>query len=195
MDTFDLLLMAGSLCGIIMVLGGILLLYKGAISLNNVSGEEAFTVEFKKELRISTQYPALGIFIIGLSFVAFSVWMGKPEMRKLTVKARAIDVSEPMNITLKANSWKSSLQHTGDVLETFYPDVDTIQIVVSAPGYEPHIKTVQISSLQMGTADLGNIRLDQKVFRTEITGGTIERLPDGANVPPITGKHQFGGAH
>lgn len=194
MDTFDLLLLAGSLCGIIMVLGGILLLYKGAISLNNVSGEEAFTIEFKRELRISTQYPALGIFIIGLSFVAFSVWMGKPELNKLTVKAKTVDISEPVSITLKANSWKSSLQHTGDVLETFYPDVDTIQIVVSAPGYEPHIKTVQISSLKKGTADLGNISLYQKVSRTEISGGNIEPLPDDANVPPITANHQFGGA-
>jgi hypothetical protein len=66
MNTFGLLLLAGSVCGIIMVLGGILLLYKGAISLNNVSGEEALTI-----------------------------WMGKPEMRKLTVKARANNLPAP----------------------------------------------------------------------------------------------------
>ena len=179
MDTYDLLLLAGSLCGIIMVLGGILLLYKGAISLNQVSGEEAFTIEFKKELRLSTQYPALGIFMIGLSFVVFSVWMGKPELHKLTVKATTEQVSEPVNITLKANSWQSSLRHTGEVLESFYPDVDTIQIVVSAPGYEPHIKTVQISSLEEGTADLGKISLDQKISIKDIS------LPN--NIDPLVG--------
>ena len=32
--TFSLLLLAGALCGIIMILGGILLLYKGAIFIN-----------------------------------------------------------------------------------------------------------------------------------------------------------------
>ena len=193
MDTYDLLLLAGSLCGIIMVLGGILLLYKGAISLNQVSGEEAFTLEFKRELRLSTRYPALGIFIIGLSFVVFSVLMGKPELHKLTVKATTEDLSEPVNITLKANSWKSSLRHTGEVLESFYPDVDTIQIVVSAPGYEPHIKTVQISSLKEGTADLGKISLDQKISIRDITvPSNIDSLRD---VPPITAaEHQFGGA-
>ena len=66
MSVFDLVLLTGPICGILMVLGGIILLYKGAISLNVASEEGAFTVEFKNELRITTQYPALGIFVIGL---------------------------------------------------------------------------------------------------------------------------------
>lgn len=194
METFDIVLIASSLGGIIMVLGGILLLYKGAISLSNVSGEEGFTFEFKRELRISTQYPALGIFIIGLLFVALPVLTGKPEFCKLTVKGKAVNVSEPISLTLKASSWKSSMQHTGEVLETFYPNVDTIQIVVSAPGYKSQIKTVQISSLKDGMANLGDIKLSHLISKEEVTGEKITPLPSNVSLPPITAKPRFGGS-
>jgi len=187
--TFNILLLAGSLCGLIMVLGGIILLYKGAISLSKVSGEDAFTIEYKKELRISTQYPALGIFIIGLLFVFFSVVMGKPNTNKLVVKGKTVNVTEPVNILLKTNTWSSGLSHTGKVLETFYPNIDTVQIIVSAPGYDSHIQTFQISS-GGGLADLGDINLHQKVARSDMQPSSIAPLPPGTNIPSAT----FGGA-
>lgn len=186
---YFILLLAGSLCGIIMVLGGIILLYKGAISLANVSGEDAFTIEYKKELRISTQYPALGIFMIGLLFVFFSVFMGKPDLNKLVVKGKTVNVTEPVNISLKTSTWSSGLSHTGDVLETFYPNIDTIQIVVSAPGYDSHIKTIQITS-GGGLADLGDFSLNQKIARSDLQAASITPLPPGTNIPSAT----FGGA-
>ncbi len=183
---YDLLLLSSSLCGLVMVIGGIVLLYNGAISLANVSGEDAFTIEYKKELRISTQYPALGIFIIGLLFVAFSVIMGKPELNKLIIKGRAVNVAEPVKISLKTNTWISSLSHEEDVLETFYPNIDTIQIVVSAPGYDSYVKTIQVGSKSI-KEDLGDIELHQKVSKADITPKIVD-IPDSANIP----NHTFG---
>ncbi|WP_157515806.1 hypothetical protein [Grimontia marina] len=111
-----LLLLVGALCGMVMVVGGITLLHKGAIKLANTSGEDAITIEFRKEIRISTQYPALAIFLIGLLFVSISIFMGKPTSNKLVVKGNVVGVSEPVKVSLKTNTWHSSLTHDGDLL-------------------------------------------------------------------------------
>lgn len=194
MGTWDYILLLGASCGLIMVLGGIVLLYKGAISLTNISGADAFTIEFKKELRISTQYPALGIFVIGLLFIALSVYFGEPKVNKITLKANPIDVSEPVNISIKANTWSSGLSHTGKIIETIYPNIDNIQVVVSAPGYENTSTTINISSLNNGVADLGDIRLQQKISRTSIDASQIIAMPEGFIAPVLTDKPAFGGA-
>lgn len=57
-----------------MVLGGIVLLYKGVVTLTGPSDKNALSVELKKYIRIQTQYPALALFIIGLCFSIFSLY-------------------------------------------------------------------------------------------------------------------------
>ena len=52
MTTYDLAIIGGTVCGIIMVLGGIVLLYKGAIKLEVASKDPALTVEmFEKKMK------------------------------------------------------------------------------------------------------------------------------------------------
>lgn len=195
MATFDFLLLTGSLCGIMMVLGGILLLYKGAISLNNASNEEAFTVEFKKELRISTQYPALGIFVIGLLFVAFSAWQGKPQVQKVVLKANVPGVLEPVAIKLEAGSWISKFTYQGNIQETFYPNMDSFHVILSAPGYEEHKKTVQVTSLSNGFIDLGDVQMRQEVSEAELSrNGIIKETPAVLNTAQGMKINQFGAA-
>ena len=48
MDTFDIVVILGALCGLLMVIGGMVLLYKGVITLNQASKQEAASLEFKK---------------------------------------------------------------------------------------------------------------------------------------------------
>lgn len=175
-----------------MVLGGILLLYKGAITLNNAS-EGALSVDFKNELRITTQYPALGIFIIGLLFIIVPAFLGKPaEAQRLTIKATPIDVTEPVKIQLQAAGWSTNLHHSGQIVETHHPVVDIIQIVITAPGYEPMTKTVQLSDLSGNTADLGEIKLRQKLSRSALKRKIVP-LPNNINLPEINAEVSFGG--
>ena len=189
MTVYSVLLLIGALCGIGMVLGGMILLYKGAISLSNVSGEEAFTVEFKKELRISTQYPALAIFIIGLLFVWFSVFMGKPNLNELIIKGNAVNLVEPVTISLKTTTLNSDLTHVGNIFETTYPNFKTIQIVVSAPGYKNYTRSVKINPGRTIT-DLGDIKLKQDLEKKDLKSKNIVSLPSDMNVPATT----FGGS-
>jgi len=191
-QAYSFLLLSGPLCGVIMVLGGILLLYKGAITLNN-SSEGALSVEFKKELRITTQYPALGIFVIGLLFIIVPAFLGKPsEAQRLTVKATPINVSEPVKIQLQAAGWSSNLHHSGQIIETHHPVVDIIQIVISAPGYEPLTRTVQLSDLSGNTADLGEVELRQKLSKAALKRKILP-IPNNIEIPGINVQADFGG--
>ncbi|MDJ0612554.1 MAG: hypothetical protein QNJ29_02690 [Rhizobiaceae bacterium] len=191
-ETFSYLLLSGAFCGIMMVLGGILLLYKGAITLGGATAD-ALTVEFKKELRITTQYPALGIFIIGLMFVVISAFLGRPsETQPFTIKANTIGVNEPVSVRLLAGGWNKNLQHTGQILETHHPYVDTLQIVVSAPGYRPLTRTIQLSRLENGTADLGDITLEQSIAFENLSP-TIAPVPAHVQLDSLEASGQFGG--
>ena len=52
MTTFDIAIFLAGTCGICMVIGGMILLYKGVISLNSVSQSEALSLEFQKAVKI-----------------------------------------------------------------------------------------------------------------------------------------------
>ena len=67
METYDYTILGGTICGIVMVIGGIVLIYKGALKLEVASKDPALTLElFQKHFRLTTNVPALGIFVIGL---------------------------------------------------------------------------------------------------------------------------------
>ena len=59
MNTFDIVVILGAFCGCCMVVGGLILLYKGIITLSHASPEEALKIEYRKMVRITTHYPAL----------------------------------------------------------------------------------------------------------------------------------------
>lgn len=179
MHITDYVLLTGSLCGIIMVLGGILLLYRGAMSLSAVSAEEALAVEYKKELRLSTQYPALAFFLIGLLFVALSIVMAPaPEQvaKKLRIVGEAIDINEPVRVSVIYRDYVSEFDHTRIINDSFVADVDAIQIKLSAPGYIPHRETVLISALDGDEINLGEIKLRQAFSRDDfVKTGAVEQ--------------------
>src|SRR5215831_15103053 len=85
MTTYDMGAAAGCICGLLMVIGGMILLYTGAVSLNKTSKEEAASLEFKRLFRLTTHYPALGLFIIGLAFIVTSVILSRPPDNRITM--------------------------------------------------------------------------------------------------------------
>ncbi len=68
-------------------------------------------------------------------------------------------------------------------------------MVISAPGYQKYLETVQLGRSTSETIDLGQISLEQVVSREEAHSGspmrTIEPLPE---LPDGITTLQFGGA-
>ena len=193
MDTFKIILLISALCGMFMVLGGIVLLYRGALSLANVADQSALTVEFKKELRISTQYPALAFFLIGLLFMALSLWVGRSEPHKIVIRGQTTNVDEPIKVTIHARSWNSGLEHQKNFSETIDATVDTIEVEISAPGYKNTLRTLELDRLKNGLADLGDISLQQNTTPQQLAQPKIIALPTNIDPPILDNTADFGG--
>src|SRR4029450_7143240 len=95
LNTFDIINLCGAVCGVIMVCGGILLLWVGAIKLSETADKGNFAVEIRKDIKITTSYPALGIFAIGLLFIGVAAYMAKPEKDVHLSILGQLDVADP----------------------------------------------------------------------------------------------------
>ena len=115
--------------------------------------------------------------------------MGKPNLNELIIKGNAVNLVEPVTISLKTTTLNSDLTHDGNIFETTYPNFKTIQVVVSAPGYKDYTRSVNINPGRTIT-DLGDIKLKQQVQVEDIESKNIVPIPSGTTVPTKT----FGGS-
>jgi len=81
MTVFDIVVLIAAACGLAMVVGGIWLLARGAITLAATPKTDALTLEWKKQFRINTQVPGLAFFLVGLIRMR-----GKPRPSDLVAK-------------------------------------------------------------------------------------------------------------
>lgn len=184
MTSFDIAASAGALCGLLMVIGGMILLYTGAVSLSKTSAEEAATLEFKRLFRLTTHYPALGLFIIGLAFITVSVILSRPADNQVTMTGSLtstpdtpVDKLDPEFLTL---SLESSLK------PYFDPNTKTItisgdptamwQVVITYPGMIAQ-KPVQGNGKR--TISLGSIALVRVADKPPVNPANIAPMPSG----------------
>jgi len=191
MGTYDYAILGAILCGIIMVFGGIVLLYKGAIRLQVASKDPALTVEmFQNELKFSTRNPALGLFVIGLCFVALSIYFGQDmAATAIEVRGRAENVDEKVTILLQSQ-WPVDT-HEGRVHQVVRPQLDVLWVVVSAPGYKPHYKSFARRELKRGV-DFGSVTLTKATPKINPNPARIADLPAGVESPPMSEGGSFG---
>jgi hypothetical protein len=78
-STFDAVIVITVVCGLLMVVGGMVLLYKGTITLKDSNPDEAIQVEFKHMINVTTRYPALALFVIGLVFTVVALYFAQSE--------------------------------------------------------------------------------------------------------------------
>jgi hypothetical protein len=181
MDTFDVVVMIGGACGLLMVVGGMILLYKGAITLNQASPEAAVALEFKKTLKITTHYPALGLFIIGLAFIVTSVWYSKPEVYSVKLVGQVLDLDPEDVPALKVygGPWERRLRFTdGTIKEIINPNLEVMTVEILAPGYDPIRVPIEKKDLWLGTASLGKLR-----FKSRKVADRPPENPDNIETP------------
>jgi hypothetical protein len=181
MTTFDIATTTGSACGVLMVFGSMFLLAKGVISLNETRKSGATTLEVKKLFRLSSDNPALGLFVVGLAFILTSAALAKPADSRITVIGflKDADIEDPDQIRI---SMRSSMQ---DVVNTSNQQIEATadangprQVTITYPGYRTVELPLHGSS---GKLNLGEIHLVKVAEKPEVNSKNIVPLPDGFN--------------
>jgi hypothetical protein len=133
MDMPDILALMGALCALTMVIFSFVLLYRGTITLQQASPQDAIKVEFQKVINVQTRYPALGLFVVGISFLIVSYWF-EHISRESTAKSAEIQI--PVDSDDPVDTRAHFFSDFGDVLidnerkivKTLPGDLDEVEV-------------------------------------------------------------------
>ena len=193
MNTFDYTVIAAALSGLIMVVGGIVLIYKGAMVLAATDSGSALTIEWKKNFRLSTQAPGIAFFIVGLIFSSLAIYAAKPNtIESIKIEGEIVKIAEPVTIRARSTTWTLDGGTNGIVKGRIHPHVEDIVLEISAPGYKPETITISIGDLVDRTVRFEAIELEQKVPAVVSNIENIVKTTEP--VAPITQAPSYGGA-
>jgi hypothetical protein len=191
--SFSIAVIISAVCGLSMVIGGILLLWRGAMSLDVASKSEALSLEWKRELRLTTQYPALAFFIIGLAFIVIPLVFSKPTpIPKAKIEGKAPGINKPLTLILETEPWISGKEHQDSIEEEIDLSTVRLRITLSAPLHRQVQRWVSLGELAEGTYDLGKVRLQRVVPALSKDDTDIVELPANIQVPPTNKAGGFG---
>jgi hypothetical protein len=151
MTPFEWICIIAAICGVLMVLGGIYLFYKGILTLAKAPDQqEAVSFEFQKILKIQSRYPAYGFFIFGIAFVVLGATFAKPDsIAPITVEGSVENAVDPGNTTVRilVTLWEGkALTEDGKIQRVVYPDLSQLRVEITAPGSNPPVVSKRILS-------------------------------------------------
>lgn len=140
-----------------MVAGSIWLLGTGVITLSAAAKDGTLSVEIADKVKISTTYPALGLFIIGLLFTALGVWFSQGDVvpvvswkpLAITGKVHGVDDSKLVTVSVQPDAYRGfSFEPNSDGgVDKNLPDVNQFNVEIAANGYKQHYqKTLNIDN-------------------------------------------------
>lgn len=177
MDTRDYILLLSAICGVIMVTGGIFLLYKGVITLKDANKDTAIDIEFKKMMRITSHYPSLALFIIGWGFVISAIIFGAQPV--ISIKGHLKNVSDPSSVKIEITSLHGTGQAStdGSIDGTIQPNTGIYKIAIVVPGYtpSPYIATVTSKGITDRSITIGEINLTHVADKPTVNDNNIAR--------------------
>jgi hypothetical protein len=207
MTTFEIVIICGAVCGVLMVVGGMVLLAIGVIKLEATAPAlagaqgaqappDALILEFKKTIKVTAHYPALALFLIGVLFIFASAWLSKPrEVQDWTIRGK-IDSPDPSAVTIEvaADKWVTLNPNSdGTVDAVIYPNLSRFNAVIVAPGCKPekqhlplHVKDLKNRILELTAASVQKVA-DMPPVKKE----NIEALPANVQLPPVTASEAF----
>jgi len=194
MTAFDVVIILGGVCGLLMVVGGMILLYKGAISLNKASKKDAVSLEFKKMIKVTTQYPALGLFIIGLAFIISAAMFSKPTgVSPLKIQGH-VNVPDPSSVTIFVSAGRWSLEPftDGTIKGLIHPSLGLLKVEITAPGYIPPTitKSIGTEDIKFGVVSLGEIAFGNRIVEKPLINPDNIKTPT-EHLPPLTEGGKF----
>lgn len=153
---------SSSACGVFMVLGSMVLLYKGVITMSQKNNEEAISVEFKNHIRVTSHYPAVALFIMGWVFLFIPMLLPEdtgPSEVKISGKVGIHPATDITGVTVRVfgGPWDMSIDSDGSLNKSIFPNLSTMTVEISAPGRPKIRKTVSID--KEGAIFLGDITM------------------------------------
>lgn len=174
-----------------MVVGSIWLLKTGVIRLSEaVTGGQGLTVEIVNKVKVSTTYPALGLFVIGVVFLAIGVWFSQaPPPLNIVGK---IQIDKPSLVTVSVQYADSFTPDSdGQLDRKLQVDNQRFTVVVNAAGYEPQtvVKTLKIEDAKRQRLTLpDDLKFTKVAAATAPVPGHVLPLPPDVNLEPLRQK-------
>ncbi len=194
LDPFEIICLAGAFCGIIMVCGGIMLLRVGAIKLSETADKGSFAVEIRKDIKITTSYPALGIFVIGLLFICVSAYMTKPDKDLPLSILGQLDVAEPSSFKIQVEPDQLSIvdapDSSGRFEKTLVPRIKQLKVTFTASGYDPNTLVRYIKPSRHNIVQIPDGLKFTKV-KANPGSGEIKPVAAGDKLAPPTASGSF----
>lgn len=178
MPTHEIILLISAACGFVIVIGSLVLLFKGAITLHSASESGTLSVEIVDKVKISTSYPALGLFVIGLAFIAVSFLFSEPVTTYRFDGALTANVEEGeprfnnVVVSLSGGPWSLRPTTEGRINEDVTPTLSNLRLEVIAPGFS-RARFEDVFSLAGRRVALGEINLGSQI-QSEIREGVRE---------------------
>lgn len=182
-----------------MVVGSIWLLKTGVIKLSAAVKGGGMTVELANKVKISTTYPALGLFFIGLLFAALGVWFSKNDVitvvpsKPLAIvgKVHGVDDKSLVTVTVEPDQFGSAVSFeagSSGQLDKILPDIKQFTLKIAANGYQPqpYRTTLNIDdAVEKPQRRQLNVPDDVKFTRDNSGPITVDAPPLPGATPPV----------
>lgn len=148
-----------------MVLGGMVLLYKGTITLKDSNPDEAIKIEFKHMINVTTRYPALALFLIGLVFTVVALYFveHKP-LPPFTIDGKLhADQPELATVIISFPVYYGTPDSDGRIKRVVHPVMDNIAYQVVIPGSDAIIGSLPQNDMKDGVLTIGTISPATKI--------------------------------
>lgn len=151
---FDISIIVGAICGLIMVAGSIWLLRIGIIDLKEKikDSEDKDAIHFAiKEIKLSTRYPALGLFIIGGCFVLGSAYLSKEDVRQIPIYGQIAAQDNSylsdvrVRILLEEFNFPVNQQGEANYILLYAEEPSNLRAELIAPGYIDHEREIPLT--------------------------------------------------
>ncbi|HEU0209183.1 MAG TPA: hypothetical protein VIE89_20920 [Candidatus Binatia bacterium] len=200
---FAIIALVAALCGVIMVIGCIILLREGVIKLSEIADKGKSVFEIKNFIKFTTSYPALGMFLIGVVFVALALYFTKPAIDMPIRITGHLDVPDPSGIRIEADSDQvvgHNLDSAGNFDEPMQYGTSNVRLQFFASGYTPvppqPMPIVRKVKVQRGLFNSqptvkipGDIKFEKVASNPGV--GHLEHAPDEKDLPKLNAKPGF----
>lgn len=196
LSVHDIAILFSALAGFCMVIGGMLLIWKGAIALAGTDSSTALNIEWEKKFKLNTQAPGIAFFVLGLLFSSIAIYSSRETRTDpVYITGTVADVDETVTVTAAPPASIIQSVSNGIIEGKFTPpdkDNELINLRFTAAGYEDAQILSNLNKTKDRVIRFENVRLKRILDAIETKPGNI--IPTSAHLPPIDSQPAFGSA-